>query len=237
MDHAAPFSARQLSRSQPTSRRNPYDSLRLWSALTHGAGILLALVGSVLLLGRSIRLELGSWHLLSFSLYGLSMVGLYTASTLYHSIRTHLQGRIRLRKYDHASIYLLIAGTYTPVCLTVLRGIWGWSLLALIWGLTVAGIVLTLYCIDCPRWLSVGLYLAMGWLALVAIVPIRRALAGEGMFWLLLGGLLYTVGGLSYGLKWPGRDNPRFGCHEIFHLFILLGSAAHWLLMYRILAR
>lgn len=218
-------------------RRNPYDSLRLWSAITHGAGILLALAGGLVLLEKTLRLGLGFWHLFSFLVYGLSMVCLYTASTLYHSVHTHPEGRIRLRKYDHASIYLLIAGTYTPVCLTALQGFWGWGLLTVIWGLTGAGILLTLYHIDCPRWITTGIYLAMGWLALVAIVPIRRAVGGEGMFWLLLGGLLYTAGGISYGLKWPGRNNPQFGCHEIFHLFILLGSVAHWLLMYRIIAR
>lgn len=239
MDYAIPSRSLNLplakeGHTKPPSRRDPYDGLRPWSAITHGLGAALALVGTVVLLIHAARLGRGVWHLVSFSVYGASMVGLYTASTLYHSVNTHVRGRIRLRKYDHVSIYLLIAGTYTPVCLIALRGFWGWSLFGVIWALTAAGTALTLYRVDCPRWLTAGIYIAMGWLALIAILPIGRALGGAGLFWLLLGGVLYTVGGVSYALKWPGRNFPRFGCHEIFHLFILLGSAAHWLMMYQV---
>lgn len=222
--------------SEKKRRRDPYDGLRPWSAVTHGLGILLALLGTVLLLVKTCFGGADPWRVVSFSVYGASMVCLYLASTLYHSVNTTPRGRIGLRKYDHISIYLLIAGTYTPVCLVPLRGVWGWGLFAAIWVLAVIGIFLTLFWIDCPRIVTTVIYIAMGWLAISALLPLHRTLGREGMFWLLLGGVLYTVGGLSYALKWPGRKNPRFGCHEIFHVFILLGSLSHFLMMYRVIA-
>ena len=172
---------------------------------------------------------------MSFAIYGASMICLYLASTLYHCVNASVKGRLALRKFDHASIYFLIAGTYTPVCLTALRGPWGWSIFGVVWGLTIAGLVMTFAWIDCPRQLTAGIYLAMGWLSAIAIWPLWNAMGWRGMFWLALGGVLYTIGGLSYALKWPGRDNPRFGCHEIFHVFIVLGSIAHFMLVYRVL--
>ena len=216
--------------------RDPYDGLRPWSAITHGIGA--ALLGTVLLLLRCAALSLSPWHVVSFLIYGVSMVGLYTASTLYHCRNVSVKGRIALRKYDHASIYFLIAGTYTPICLVVLRtdGAWGWALFGVIWALALAGLVLTLAWITAPRWLTAGIYIFMGWLAVVALVPLLRLLPPAGFFWVLGGGILYTVGGVLYAVKWPGRDNPRFGCHEIFHLFILMGSVFHFMLMYRVVA-
>ena len=198
----------------------------------------LALLGTVLLLLRCAALSLSPWHVVSFLIYGVSMVGLYTASTLYHCRNVSVKGRIALRKYDHASIYFLIAGTYTPICLVVLRtdGAWGWALFGVIWALALAGLVLTLAWITAPRWLTAGIYIFMGWLAVVALVPLLRLLPPAGFFWALGRGILYTVGGVLYAVKWPGRDNPRFGCHEIFHLFILMGSVFHFMLMYRVVA-
>ena len=137
--------------------------------------------------------------------------------------------------YDHCSIALLIAGSYTPICLTALReqGAWGWTILGIIWAMAIASCCLSLFWINAPRWLSAGVYLIMGWLALAALLPLSRSLPFIGMFWLLLGGVFYTIGGVLYAIKWPGRGNPRFGCHEIFHLFILAGSVCHFLLMYQ----
>jgi len=217
-------------------KRDPYDGLRPWSAITHGLGAVLALMGTALLLGKTFANGGGADRVISFLVYGGSMVCLYTASALYHCVNTTPAGRIALRKYDHISIFLLIAGTYTPVCVTALRGTLGWTLLGCIWGLTVLGTIMTLFWINCPRVLSAGVYIVMGWLALAAIHPIRREVGAEGLFWLLLGGVLYTLGGVLYACKWPGRNNPRFGCHEIFHVLILLGSLAHYLLMYRLFA-
>ena len=213
--------------------RDPYDGLRPWSAITHGVGAVLAALGTAALLVRSALL--GKWLLLGlFAVYGLSMICLYTASTLYHCLNVSVPGRLALRKYDHCSIYLLIAGSYTPLCLTVLREAGGIPLVIAVWTLALAGTVLTITKLAIPRWLTSAIYLFMGWLAIFAIVPIYRALPPAGFFWLLTGGLLYTVGGVLYAVKWPGRDNPRFGCHEIFHLFILLGSVAHFVMMDRV---
>ena len=217
--------------------RDPYDGLRPWSAITHGIGAILAILGTAPLLCKSVLLGLDPWHIVSFAIYGASMIGLYTASTLYHCLNVPVAGRLALRKYDHCSIALLIAGSYTPICLTVLRtqGAWGWTIFGIIWAMAVASCALSLIWINSPRWLTSGVYLVMGWLAVIALYPLFHVLPAAGMFWLLLGGILYTVGGVLYAVKWPGRDNPRFGCHEVFHLFILAGSICHFLLMYLVL--
>lgn len=215
--------------------RNPYDGLRPWSAITHGIGAGLSLIGTVVLLLRATALE-NALLFTVFLIYGLSMICLYTASTLYHCLNTSVPVRIALRKYDHCSIYLLIAGSYTPICLTALSSRGSVSLLIAVWSVGLLGIVLTIAKLSIPRWLTSAIYLFMGWLALFAIVPIYHAMPAPGFFWLLTGGLLYTVGGVLYAVKWPGRDNPRFGCHEIFHLFILLGSIAHFVMMDQVIA-
>jgi hemolysin III len=234
---ASPLPPVKAKRRAPTEGgRDPYDGLRPWSAITHGAGAVLALLGAVLLLVRAGLTGGTAWHMVSFSLYGASMVALYTASTLYHCVNASVRGRLALRKLDHASIYFLIAGTYTPICLVPLRGPWGWSLFGVIWGLALLGVALSLLWINAPRWVTAGIYLFMGWLVVVAIYPMVRTLPLQGLVWLVLGGVLYTIGGVLYALKWPGRNNPRFGCHEVFHLFILLGSLCHFLLMYQVIA-
>ena len=223
------------ARVKKKEQRDPYDGLRPWSAITHGIGAVLALIGTISLvipafLAKNIFLAV------QFLIYGLSMTGLYTASTLYHCVNTSVSGRLALRKYDHCSIYLLIAGSYTPVCLTVLLRQGGLALLGSIWTLAVAGVILTIAKLNIPRWLTSTIYLVMGWLAIFAIVPIYRSMPFAGFFWLLLGGILYSVGGVLYAAKWPGRNNPRFGCHEIFHVFILLGSVCHYIMMAQVIA-
>ena len=158
MEHALtpdPFDALPRPRRRPQEHgRTPFDGLRPWSAITHGIGAALAILGTILLLVKAVMTGADAWKLVSFSIYGASMIGLYTASTLYHSVHTTASKRIALRKYDHASIYFLIAGTYTPVCLTALRGPWGWSMFGIIWALAIAGLVMTLAWINCPRWLT-----------------------------------------------------------------------------------
>ncbi len=233
VSHLLPHLTIPKFRHKPRPKRDPYDGLRPWSAITHGVGAGLALLGTILLLLRAA----GQWNnFWAFALYGVSMVGLYTASTLYHCINTSVRGRLALRKYDHCSIYLLIAGSYTPICVIALEPPQGLILCGIVWALAAAGIVLSIAWIDCPRWLTSGVYLFMGWMALGAIGSIARALPPLGMFALVLGGVLYSVGGVLYAAKWPGRNNPRFGCHEIFHLFILMGSVCHFWLMYQVVA-
>lgn len=242
MEKAMKYGGSGLSRSHPRHEekgRNPYDGLRPWSAITHGVGAGLGLVGTAFLLARGYGWGLDNGTMLSFVIYGLSMIWLYTASCLYHCVNTTAKGRLALRKMDHISIYLLIAGTYTPVCLIPLRdaGAWGWGLLVAIWTLAVAGTVMTLFWVNAPRWVTSGVYLFMGWVAVVALGPLGHAMGASGMTWLMAGAAFYTVGGILYAAKWPGRDNPKFGCHEIFHVFILLGSIAHFIMIYSVFTR
>lgn len=225
MEYSLPQHARQREHD-----RDPYDALRLWSALTHGAGAALAVLGTLVLLLKSGTAR----QLLSFGVYGLSMIVLYTASTLYHCLRTRVCWRRRLRKLDHCSICLLIAGSYTPICLLVLWECCGPVLLAGVWTFAAVGILLSLVWITAPRWLTVGVYLAMGWLCVFAIKPLISSMPPAALFWLVAGGVFYSAGGVLYALKWPGRSNPRFGCHEVFHVFILLGSVCHYITMFRV---
>ncbi|NMB26246.1 MAG: hemolysin III family protein, partial [Firmicutes bacterium] len=161
------------------------------------------------------------------------LVLLYSASTIYHSLRVSERWTRILRKIDHSMIYVLIAGSYTPLCLIALQGAWRWGLIAGIWVLTTLGIVLKVLWLDAPRWLSTLLYLIMGWLAVVAFGPLARSITWTGVIWLLVGGILYSVGAVIYGTKWPKISSKVFGFHEIFHLFVLGGSAVHFWVMAR----
>lgn len=210
---------------------NPKAALRLWSALTHGLGALFAVIGTTVLICRAAYTGTHQ-SIVVFSIYGASMICLYTASTLYHSIRASDAWRVALRKYDHCSIYLLIAGSYTPVCILALANTVGYTLFAVIWFCALVGIILTAIRLNIPAWVSAVIYLAMGWLAVVAIVPLWQVMSTYAMTFLLLGGVFYTIGGVLYAVKWPYRNNPRFGCHEIFHLFILCGSVSHFIMMF-----
>lgn len=226
-----PFESIPRRRARPVEKgRDPYDGLRPWSAITHGVGAVLGILATAVLVTAAAWAG-DVWKIVSFAIYGLSMTALYTASTLYHCVNTTVKGRVALRKLDHASIYVLIAGSYTPVCLIALRGAWGWTLFGVIWALTIAGVVMSLTWINCPRAVTSTVYIAMGWVAVFALYPLWQAIGAQGVGWLLACGVLYTVGGVLYALKWPGRDNPRFGCHEVFHVFIVLGSIAHFVMM------
>lgn len=198
------------------------------SALTHGIGALLALVGlPVLVYLAAVRGTV--WHLIAFPIFGLSLVALYASSTVYHALRVGPNLLNRLRRLDHMMIFVLIAGTYTPFCLGPLRGPWGWSLLGAVWGCAVGGLVIKLYWMSAPRWLSTLIYLVMGWLVVVAAMPLVRSTTPAVTGALLAGGIAYTVGAVIYATKWPNPSPGRFGFHEIWHLFVMAGSAAHFL--------
>ena len=212
--------------------RNPYDGLRVYSALTHGVGIAFALVALGVLLHLMIRMS--AVTITAVSVYAGSMLCLYTASTVYHSLNVSVQGRLFLRKLDHVMIYVLIAGTYTPVCLISLGGMLsGKIMLIVIWSMAVLGSCFTLFWIKMPRVLTSLIYLVMGWTAIFAIYPLHAVMSSVCFAMLLAGGVLYSVGGVLYALKWPGRNNPYFGCHEIFHVFIVLGSICHFIMIYQ----
>lgn len=216
--------------------RDPYDGLRPYSALTHGIGILFALAALAVLLHMTISMGLGAATITSVSIYAVSMLCLYTASTVYHSLNTNVQGRLFLRKLDHVMIYFLIAGTYTPICTITLGGMLsGRVMLAVIWAMALLGTGFTLFWIKMPRVLTSLIYLVMGWTAIFAIYPLHSVMNHVSFAMLLAGGILYSIGGVLYALKWPGRNNRYFGCHEIFHVFILLGSVCHFVMIYHIL--
>lgn len=190
------------------------------NSLTHAVAALVSVVGLVLLIVFAARY--GSvWHVVSFSIYGTTMVLLFTASTLYHRIRNPELKKI-LRVVDHSAIFLLIAGTYTPITLTALRGPLGWSLFGCVWGLAAAGIVLKIFFTGRFRVVSTLLYLLMGWLVVVAVRPIYHQLPGACLLWLLAGGLAYTGGVIFY-------LNKSIPCnHAIWHMFVFAGSLCHY---------
>jgi hemolysin III len=202
------------------------------SGLTHLAGALLSVVALVLLVCLAVRIGT-AWHVVAFAIFGASLILLYTASSLYHLLPLSERGNRVLRRLDHIMIFLLIAGTYTPVCLIPLRGGWGWSLLVSVWTLALAGVVLKLFWLQAPRWLSTGIYLFMGWLIVVAFWPLIQTVPPGGVIWMAVGGLFYTVGAVIYGLKRPNLIPGVFGFHEIFHLFVIAGSFSHFWMMLR----
>ena len=196
-----------------------------FNTLTHLAGAVLALAGSVVLIVLAARGG-DPWKIVSVSLYGATLVLLYSFSTLYHGLRG--SAKDLLRKLDHQSIYLLIAGTYTPFCLVTLRGPWGWSLFGVVWGLAALGMLLELRPARGARILPVVIYVVMGWVVLAALPPLWRALGPAGFAWLLAGGVFYTVGIVFYAL---GSRLPH--AHGVWHLFVLAGSAAHYVVILR----
>jgi len=195
-----------------------------WNVLTHGTGLLLSIAGLTILVIFS-SLYQSVWHIVSFSIYGTSLVILYTASTTYHITRKP-ELRLKLNVFDHSAIYVLIAGTYTPFTLVTLHGPWGWSLFGVIWGIAIIGIILKLFYTGRFDKLSTIIYVIMGWIVLIAIYPLVNNFSLSGLIWLLAGGLLYTIGAIFY-LK-----NSMPYNHAIFHVFVLLGSICHFIAVF-----
>ena len=170
----------------------------------------------------------GAWDVVSFTIFGVALVLLYLFSTLYHLLNLGEKGTTVFRKFDHMMIYVLIAATYTPICLGPLRGPWGWSIFGVVWGLAVLGIILTAVWIKAPRWLTTSIYVGMGWLVVIMAYPLLKTFyelnALPSLLWLLAGGIFYTIGGVIYGLKKAPCTTKHFGFHEIFHIFVMLGS-------------
>lgn len=209
------------------------------SAITHFIGMVLSVLAATPLLLKSYR-DTGNFSLTSLSLaiFIISMILLYAASTTYHTLDISPKVNKLLRKIDHMMIFILIAGTYTPVCMVVLGDRIGWMLLALVWSIAVIGITIKACWITCPKWFSSVLYLAMGWVCILAFTKIVRALPSTAFGWLLAGGIIYTAGGIIYALKLPifNSRHQNFGSHEIFHLFVMGGSLCHYIMMYQFVA-
>ena len=206
------------------------------NGLSHFIGALLAVCAlTVLVVDASIPAK--AWHIVSFSIFGAGLVLLYTASTLYHWLPLSDRGVQLMRRIDHIMIFVLIAATYTPICLIPIRGGWGWSLFGCVWGFALGGIILKIFWMGAPRWLSTSLYLAMGWMAVIGIWPLVKAMPLGALIWLVMGGLFYSLGAVIYALKRPNPWPKLLGFHGIFHILVIMGSASHFWLMYGYIAR
>ena len=203
------------------------------SAITHFIGMLMAIFAAVPLLIKAAN-EPSRVYIISLTIYAVSLILLYAASTTYHTFDISDKVNTILKKIDHMMISVLIAGSYTPVCLIVLKGRTGIILLSIVWGIAIAGILIKAFWVYCPKWVSSVLYIGMGWTCVLAFTQILNNMSPAAFGWLLAGGIIYTVGGVIYALKLPLFNNrhKNFGSHEIFHLFVMGGSACHFVVMY-----
>jgi hemolysin III len=197
------------------------------NAYSHLVGLILAAAGTVVLL----RLAHGPAQAVAFAVYGGSLILLYAASTVYHALPLPRHRLRALRTLDHIAIYFLIAGTYTPVALVTLHGPYGWALLAGAWTIAVAGIPFKIWWLDAPIWLSTGVYLGMGYMALLAAAPLAQAVSAGGLAWLAAGGVAYTIGAVIFSRERPNPFPGVFGHHEIWHILVLVGSGCHFAFM------
>lgn len=203
------------------------------SAITHFIGMMLAVFASTPLLIKAAVSD-GFTAFFAMAVFMLSMIALYGASTLYHSVMVKDRILRVFRKIDHMMIFVLIAGSYTPVCLIVLGGRLGYTLLAVVWTIAIIGMLIKALWITCPKWFSSVIYIAMGWVCLGVFGQLWNTLPHSAFLWLLAGGIIYTVGGVIYALKLPifNSRHRYFGSHEIFHLFVMGGSVCHFIFMY-----
>lgn len=199
-----------------------------FNGLSHLAGAILSLFGFVYLMIRGwgdITKEI------AYLIYGISLMLLFSASAAYHLSNTNEKNMLILRKMDHTAIYLLIAGTYTPICLLFFEGFWRIGLLSIIWGMGLAGIIVKLFVIKAPRWVTAGIYLVMGWMCVMAFGEIMRTMPAGALTWLALGGLFYTLGAVVYITKKMDFKPDVFGFHEVWHIFVMLGALSHFILI------
>lgn len=206
------------------------------SAITHLIAFIMAFEGTFFLIGRAARTG-EAVKVISTAVFMVSMVLLYAASTCYHTFDINDRVNKVLKKLDHAMIFILIAGTYTPVCLLGIKGSVGTALLALVWTVGILGIIFKMFWVTCPKWLSSVIYILMGWLCVFAFKPIITNVSRGAFLWLLIGGIIYTVGGVCYAIKTKkvlafNERHKNFGTHEIFHIFVMLGSVCHFVLVY-----
>lgn len=203
------------------------------SAITHFIGMLMSIFAGIPLLLKAAR-QPDPIYLICLGIYLGSMILLYLASTTYHTFDISETINRRLKKFDHMMISILIAGTYTPICILVLGGKIGYLMLILVWSFAIIGILLKAFWVHCPKWISSALYIGMGWTCVIGFVPLLDALSPAAFGWLLAGGIIYTIGGIIYPLKLSifNSRHKYFGSHEIFHLFVMGGSVCHFIVMY-----
>ena len=203
------------------------------SAITHFIGMLMAVFAAVPLIIKAAH-EPSPIYVVSIAIYAASLILLYAASTTYHTFDRSEKVNTILKKIDHMMISVLIAGSYTPICLLVLGGRLGIILLAIVWSIAIAGILIKAFWVYCPKWVSSVLYIGMGWTCVLAFTQLLNSMSPAAFGWLLAGGLIYTAGGIIYALKLPifNMKHKDFGSHEIFHLFVMGGSICHFVVMY-----
>ena len=199
-----------------------------FSGISHLTGAILAFFGLLFLLSKG-------WgntnQIIAYLIYGISLILMFSASATYHLADPDEKGLRILRKIDHSAIYLLIAGTYTPICLLFFTGFWKIGLLIIVWSMAVIGIIVKLFVINAPRWVTAGIYLIMGWLCIMAVGEMFRTMPTAAMVWLLIGGVLYSIGALIYITKKLNFFPDVFGFHEVWHIFVMLAAASHWLVV------
>ncbi len=198
------------------------------NGLTHYGAALFAVIGLVILL----LISRGNWvKQETLLVYGASLVLMLTTSAAYHLIQGSPKRMVFLRKLDHSSIFILIAGTYTPICANLFTGFWQWGLFAIIWLLAIIGVVSKIFLINTPRWFTASVYLVMGWLGILAIQQILIALPLGATIWLILGGVAFTLGAIVYITKRMNFFPGVFGFHEVWHIFVIVGCLCHFILM------
>ena len=197
------------------------------SGLTHLIGALFAIVALCILAVQAATYG-GIWHMVSFSIFGATLFLMFASSALYHLLHAPDHIIVWLKRLDHMAIFLLIAGSYTPFCLIPLHGPVGWGLFSAVWALALAGVFLKLFWLSAPRWLSTVVYVSMGWLIVFAIEPATETIPEDALWWLLYGGLAYTIGAIVYATKKPDPWPRWFGFHEIWHLFVMAGAFCHF---------
>ncbi|MDF1763227.1 MAG: hemolysin III family protein, partial [Oleibacter sp.] len=168
------------------------------------------------------------WHMVSFTVFGATLFLMFLTSAVYHLVFAPESALLWLKRIDHMAIFLVIAGSYTPFCLIPMHGSAGWTLLAVVWSLALAGVFLKLFWIDAPRWFSTVIYVAMGWLVVFAAKPAMETTPPDALWWLLYGGIAYTLGAVVYALKWPDPWPRWFGFHEVWHIFVIVGAFCHF---------
>lgn len=199
------------------------------NGLTHLAGAILSFIGLLAMVIKASMTTSSALAITAVIIFGISMILLYSASATYHMVIAKDKVIAFLRRLDHSMIFILIAGSYTPFCLISLNGVTGWVLFGIVTAVAISGILFKMIWFNCPRWLSTALYIAMGWIIIFAFSPLSESLSFPGLFLLIFGGVLYTIGGAIYAIKPKFLEFKHFGFHEIFHIFIMLGSLAHFL--------
>lgn len=203
------------------------------NAVTHFVAAALSMIGMLFLIFFGWGSTQKIWM---FTIYGISLVLMFIASGVYHMVNAKESILLKLRKFDHSAIYLLIAGTYTPICLYFFKGFWQTGLIIIVWSFAIIGITIKLFIIKAPRWITAGVYLIMGWLAIMGVQEIIQRMPPASITWLVLGGLFYTIGAIIYITKRMDFYPGIFGFHEVWHIFVMLGAFCHYIVILRYIA-